>query len=43
MDFRFRYIEPPETGNKYRKEYLDGIDCLIEMKYAQAEQVCNKL
>ena len=38
MNFRFKYKEPPETGNKYRKEYLDGIDRLIEKRYEQAEK-----
>lgn len=38
MEFRFNYKEPPETGNNWRKEYLDGIDRLIEEKYDSAEK-----
>lgn len=38
MEFRFNYKEPPETGNKYRKDYLDGVDKLIEKKYVQGEK-----
>lgn len=39
MEFRFNYKESPETGNSYRKEYLDGIDALIERKYAEGEKI----
>lgn len=43
MDFRFSYKEPPETGNSYRKEYLDGMDSLIERKYAEGERIRRQL
>lgn len=38
MDFRFNYKEPAESGNDYRKEYLDGIDRLIEQRYEKGEK-----
>ncbi|MBR5587174.1 MAG: hypothetical protein IKW02_04355 [Clostridia bacterium] len=43
MNFKFNYKEPPETGNSYRKDFLDSIDELIERKYAQAEQLRDEL
>ena len=43
MDFRFSYKEPAETGNSYRKEYLNGIDALIERKYAEGEKIRGEL
>lgn len=43
MDFRFGYKESPETGNAYRKDYLDGIDKLIERKYEEGEKARREL
>lgn len=43
MEFRFDYKEPPETGNRYRKDYIDGIDALIEKRYALGEENRNEL
>lgn len=43
MEFRFDYKEPAEAGNKYRKDYIDGIDALIEKRYARGEEIRNEL
>ena len=38
MEFRFRYKEPPEMGNKYRKDYIDGVHKLIEKNMPKAKK-----
>ena len=43
MEFRFNYKEPPETGNNYRKDYIDGVDKLIERKYAEGKKKRDEL
>ena len=43
MEFRFDYKEPPETGNEYRKNYIDGIDELIKKRYARGEEIRDEL